>query len=131
MDAPRRVTRPAMLAAVVAAGCGPTFRGVPLGPHEGAATPVEVDSAPPPAKIEAQAPRSDSRCAWLDGRWEWRASAWRWTAGSWVAPREGCHFALPEALWVPSAGRGQLFYLPGRWYRDGGGPLSCEPDACR
>ena len=138
MDAARRLSRsaPRLLAAtatvgaVAAVACGSDLRTVPLGPHLGATPPVEVATAPPPAKVDNVRPRRSSRCAWLDGRWEWVTSGWEWTPGSWVVPRDGCHFAPPEALWVPSAGRGQLFYLPGRWYRDGAGSLSCEPAAC-
>lgn len=66
-----------------------------------------------------------SPCEWLDGVWEYTGATWEWTAGGWVVPPPACHFAVPEAIWVPATGGGLLFYLPGRWYRDDGRAAAC------
>jgi hypothetical protein len=71
-------------------------------------------------KVETISRDPGQPCAWLDGRWEWADQNWEWTPGMWVIPPKACHFAPPETVWVPSAGRGLLFYLAGRWYPDSG-----------
>lgn len=128
--------RPWGLAAglVAIVSCGSGVRLVPTGPHSGSqAAPLTVDNPPPPAKIEKIPAAPDPDCAWLDGRWEPGAGVWEWTPGRWVrleGAAQQCHFATPEALWVPTAGKGLLFYLPGRWYRQDG--TTCgEPPPCR
>lgn len=111
--------------------CGSSLRLAPLGGHPAtAAPPVVVDSPPPSAKIESIPADPGSGCAWLDGHWEWASETWEWTPGAWVAVEDGCHFAEPEAVWVPSAGRGLLFYLPGEWYRDRDGAKCKAPRVC-
>jgi hypothetical protein len=101
------------------AACGGGLRTVPFGPRgNGGAPPTLVETPPPPPKVEQIPTDPGSRCAWLDGRWEWVDQTWAWTPGVWVSLPAGCHYATPQALWVPATGRGLLFYLPGRWYRD-------------
>jgi hypothetical protein len=113
-------------------GCGSGLRMAPVGGHPAnAAPPVVVDSPPPSAKIEKVPADPGHGCAWLDGYWEWTSDTWVWTPGAWVLAEEGCHFALPEAVWVPSAGRGLLFYLSGQWYRDRDGAKCRAPRVCR
>ncbi|HVW25077.1 MAG TPA: hypothetical protein VHC69_06875 [Polyangiaceae bacterium] len=120
----------AALAALLSA-CGGGLRTVPFGPRgSGGAPPFIVESAPPPPKVEKIPADPGKSCAWLDGRWEWVDQTWSWTPGAWVFVHPGCHYATPQALWVPASGRGLLFYLPGRWYRDSDGSACGEPLTC-
>ena len=103
----------------------------PVGGHPAnASPPIVVDSPPPSAKIEHVPDDPGAPCAWLDGHWEWAGETWDWTPGAWVVAEGGCHFALPEAIWVPAPGRGLLFYLQGQWYRDRDGARCKEPRVC-
>lgn len=128
----RREWVAACAALLGAVSCGSSLRKVPLGPHAvTAAPPIVVDSPPPPAKVETVPRDPGAPCRWLDGRWEWSEDTWVWSPGAWVVPREQCHFAMPEARWVPAvSGRGLLFYFPGRWYRDSGDAACEQPRAC-
>jgi hypothetical protein len=120
-----------MVVCALAAGCGSGLRMAPVGPHETSGPPpIVIDAPPPPAKVESVPPDPGGSCAWLDGHWEWGDGAWEWTAGQWLVPPARCHFATPEALWVPATGRGLLFYLRGRWYPDSPGPACVEPRPC-
>ncbi len=120
---------------LVVVGCGSTLRLVPTGPHsEKDVPPVVVGSPPPPARVETIGADPGRACAWLDGRWEWVDQTWQWVPGGWVVPPADCYFAPPEARWVPAAGVGLLFYLPGRWYPKIGNAAceaakACEPAA--
>ncbi|HEX4341406.1 MAG TPA: hypothetical protein VH062_36105 [Polyangiaceae bacterium] len=118
--------------ALALAACGGSLRTVPFGPRgsDGKA-PIVVETPPPPAKVERIPDAPGSGCAWLDGRWEWVDQAWAWTPGAWVTVPAACHYATPQALWVPAAGRGLLFYLPGRWYSDVDGTGCGGPHACQ
>jgi hypothetical protein len=126
----RRLPAAAGAFAALVVACGTSLRTVPIGPHlQSGPPPIIVDTPPPPARIERIPDDPGGDCAWLDGLWDWTGQTWEWTAGRWVVPPAGCHFALPASAWVPTTGRGQLFYTRGRWYRDGGG--SCpEPRPC-
>jgi hypothetical protein len=133
---------PAVGAAVLAAftgvltgsaGCGSSLRTVPFGPRantSGAQGLVAVEVAPPPSKVETIPVDPGAPCAGLDGRWEWATRNWEWTAGDWVVPPDGCHFAPPETVWVATAGRGQLFYMPGRWYPKDSAGKCLEARSC-
>jgi hypothetical protein len=117
----RRTTgaRAALFTGVALAACASGLRTAPLGPRgANGPPPVLVDSSPPLPKIEHVPPDPGKPCVWLDGRWEWVDQSWSWTPGGWVSGPSGCHYAMPEALWVPAQGRGLLYYLPGRWYHD-------------
>lgn len=106
--------------------CGASVRTVPVGAHSASAAPPIVVNEPPPLnKVETVSKDPGKPCAWLDGRWERADNGWEWTPGMWLLPPKGCHFAPPETIWVPSADRGLLFYLAGRWYPDSGGS-ACE-----
>lgn len=115
------------LALAAGIACSSSLRTVPLGPHLAAGAPTVVEFEPPPAKVEMITEDPGAPCRWLDGRWEWVGRSWRWTSGRWVIPPEQCYFAPPLALWVPSTGTGELFYRPGRWYRDDGQGV-CEEE---
>jgi len=123
-----------MLAGVLAGplGCGSSLRTVPVGARSntGGQDLVELEAAPPPAKVESIPVDPGAPCAWLDGRWEWATNGWEWTPGDWVIPPEGCHFAPPETVWVATAGRGQLFYMPGRWYPKDSAGKCLEARSC-
>lgn len=118
---------------LVAVSCGGGLRTVPLGPHSSRATTyVVVQSEPPPAKVENIPEIFDKECLWLDGRWEWAGNTWEWRPGEWIrlaGKLEECHYAIPEALWVPASGKALLFYLPGRWYRQDG-TACADPPPC-
>jgi hypothetical protein len=117
--------------ALAVSACGGGLRTVPFGTRgTGSAPPTVVETAPPSPKVEQIPKDPGAPCAWLDGRWEWVDQAWAWTPGGWVFVPAGCHYASPQALWVPATGRGLLFYLPGRWYRDADGSACGEPQAC-
>lgn len=127
----RSLVRHSPAACVLVVACGGSLRTVPFGARGSAGPPpTVVDNAPPPPKIEHVPPDPGTPCEWLDGRWERVDQAWTWTPGAWVLSPDGCHYAPPEALWVPAAGRGLLFYLPGRWYRDKDGTACTEARAC-
>jgi len=123
----------ATLAALAVVACGGGLRTVPTGPHSSGGTAyVVVQSKPPPAKVENIPEIFDDACLWLDGRWEWASGTWEWRPGEWVrlpGPFAECHYAVPESLWVPAAGKALLFYLPGRWYRQDGAPCG-DPPPC-
>jgi hypothetical protein len=111
--------------------CGSSLRTVTVGTRGSAGPPpAVVDSAPPPPKVEIVPADPGKPCEWLDGRWEWADETWVWTPGTWVSSPPGCHYAPPQALWVPAAGRGLLFYLAGRWYRDTDGTTCTDAVAC-
>jgi hypothetical protein len=131
----RRASQWATIAVVGVAGCGASLRLVPVGPHATDAATIVVSTPPPPAKVETVTTDPGAPCAWQDGRWDWVDQTWEWVPGGWVVPPDSCHYAYPEAVWVPAvaaAGKGVLFYLPGRWYRESGtapctAPKSCNP----
>ena len=119
--------RTALAGTALTIACGASVRTAPVGPHSATAVPpVVVDLPPPVNKVETIPNDPGTPCAWLDGRWEWVDRTWAWTPGTWLVPPHGCHFATPETVWVPSADRGLLFYLAGRWYPDSG-TTACEP----
>ena len=90
---------------------------------------VEVDLAPPPARVElipAQ-PRADAvkGAVWLDGEWSWRGRKWAWRSGRWVVPPPGAAYSP----WTTVRGtKGEFFYAPGTW-RDAKGIAVADPVA--
>ncbi len=119
---------------LLASSCGGGLPQVPRGPHllQGGVEPVAVDSEPPPAEIEqlssAEPPRDD--CYWADGRWSWEDNRWQWQSGGWVKVPDGCYYADPLLVWVPSVSGGVLFYTRGQWYREDGQGTCEAPPTC-
>ena len=114
-------------------GCGSGLPQVPRGQHPltAGATPIAVDSVPPPARIEelsSDPPGSD--CVWADGRWSWEDNRWVWQPGSWVVEPDACYYADSLIVWVPSVSGGVLFYTPGQWYQEGGQGVCPAPAPC-
>lgn len=112
-------------------GCGSELRRAQLGSHPvSGSEPDIVDFPPPPAEVEDVPPDPGPPCVWVDGRWEYVGRRWEWQAGAWVNPSAACFYAPPVMVWLPSDGAGELYYLQGRWYTEGGEPCG-EPKACR
>jgi hypothetical protein len=129
----RAVAVPFLAALSSCGSCGPSLRAVPFGPPANVASGsnlVLIEDAPPPAKVEEIPFDPGGGCAWLDGRWEWSVRNWEWIPGDWVLPPEACHFSPPETVWVATTGKGQLFYLPGRWYPDESGGKCAAARSC-
>lgn len=113
--------------------CALPVRLVPRTQHPltGGPSPVAVDTAPPPAEVEAVSPAPAPDCAWLDGQWNWVEHGWEWAPGGWVQLEPGCAYAPPLAVWVPSVeGGGVLFYTHGQWYRENSGAACPPPSPC-
>ena len=43
------------------------------------------NAAPPPIRVETQAPRAGF--VWISGRWDWKAGQWAWVDGHWERER--------------------------------------------
>lgn len=116
------------------AGCGGGLVKVPRGQHplDSGATPVVVDVAPPPARIDTIANERppEAGCAWADGRWQWTDNRWVWQPGSWVRVPDGCYYADSLIVWVPSIQGGALFYTSGQWYSKNEGKPCRTPASC-
>ncbi|HMJ10372.1 MAG TPA: YXWGXW repeat-containing protein [Polyangiaceae bacterium] len=76
------------------------------------ADPMVVAYPPPPAQVEHLGVSREAPCTWVDGSWEWVGRRWQWTPGTWVVPPAGCSRAGPITVWLPSEGRGVLYYRP-------------------
>jgi hypothetical protein len=110
--------------AALVTACGSPVVHPPVTPQPSAAL-VEVDSPPPPARVETVPPRPSGVAVWIDGEWIWRRARWAWLEGRWVAPPSGGAFAP----WVFVRGSdGRLWYAPGTW-RDSQGAALPAPAA--
>lgn len=76
------------------------------------AEPIVADYPPPPAQVEMVGVRRAAPCQWIDGSWEWIGRRWQWKPGAWVIPPADCVRAAPIMIWLPSQGRGALYYRP-------------------
>jgi hypothetical protein len=117
----RRIAKPlraSLLAAAMLLGCGSSLRTVPTGPHPstGGGERIIVDYPPPPAQLDRIESDPGSPCRWQDGHWIWQGRRWSWQAGSWVVPPQNCYYAPAVMVWVPSLDKGELYYMPPRWY---------------
>ena len=123
-----RLVVAASLAFGLLVNCGSELPRPRLGPHKSwSGTPAVVEFPPPPARVERVPPQPRPACVWIDGQWQWSGRHWEWLAGAWVKPPEGCYYAEPLTVWVPSAGKGELFFMPGRWYADAEGAPCASP----
>lgn len=73
---------------------------------------VDIDRAPPPARVEV-VPAARAGYIWAPGYWDWRGHRHVWVNGSWVRERRGYHWA-PHG-WVEREGR--WHFNRGRWER--------------
>jgi hypothetical protein len=103
-------------------GCHGSVPLVPVGPPPSAPIPgLEVDTFPPPAKVEVIPLRRQSECYWQDGYWDARprlfgSSEWNWRPGSWVLVPKGCYYAPPRTEVERSSTRHRLLYTRGAYY---------------
>lgn len=77
-----------------------------------AAVNIDIDVAPPPARVEV-VPPARAGYVWVPGYWEWRGHRHFWVAGYWIPERRGFH-------WVPAhwVARGPHWHFePGHWAR--------------
>ena len=88
---------------------------------------VQVDTPPPPARVEVLPLRPTRKAVWLDGEWTWRRGRWAWVPGRWVDPPGSASFSL----WVFVRGPdGALWYAPGVWHDASGAAVAApEPEA--
>ena len=105
----------------------------PAGPHPpyGAQAPdalVQVERAPPPARVEVLPPKPAPNAVWVDGEWTWRRGRWAWLVGRWVVPPAGAVLA-PWAFVRGADGR--LWYAPGVWRDAAGHPVEPPPALAR
>jgi hypothetical protein len=125
----------AFLLGLVLVACGSSLRTPTLVPHpkKAGVLAIIVDYPPPPAQVEMVIEHPDSRCVWIDGHWDWTARRWQWFPGGWVVPPDGCDYAPPIMIWVPSEEQGELYYMRPRWYPENAKELELQQAlaACR
>jgi hypothetical protein len=85
---------------------------------------TQVDTGPPPGRIETIPPRPAGADAWVDGEWVLRHGRWYWLLGRWVKTPSGARYAP----WVlVRASDGTAFYAPGVWRNATGQVLEPPP----
>src|SRR5437867_3748601 len=91
------------------ASCAPRPYGPPIVSGE-----VVVETAPPPAQVEAVPVAPYQGAVWIEGRWHWNGVRYVWVRGYYERPRPGW-------VWVPHrwyrGPRGHWHYVPGHWRR--------------
>ena len=109
----RALATTALLAfSALALGCGSSLPHPTFAPQAPGSL-VEVDQAPPPARVEIVPTRPSAATVWVDGEWIWRRGRWAWLTGRWVAPPSGAVFRP----WVVVRGAdGRLWSAPGTWH---------------
>lgn len=118
---PSRLCGVAVLALVA---CG---SGVPT-PHyvaQPAAALVQVQNAPPPARVETVPAQPERGAVWLDGEWALQGRKWAWRRGRWVMPPAGASYS-PWTMTYD--GNGAVWFASGAW-RNVRGEAVVEPDA--
>jgi hypothetical protein len=107
----------------LAIGCGSSLPHPTFAPQAPGSL-VQVDQAPPPARVEIVPARPTELATWVDGEWIWRRGRWAWLTGRWVSPPPGAVFAA----WVFVRGAdGRLWSAPGMWRDASGAPLDLKP----
>ena len=94
--------RKALFASLIAASA----LGAPAASQ--ARTYVDVDIAPPPARVET-APPPRAGYVWIPGAWDYNGHKHVWVKGHWVRERHGHHWV--EDRWVQNGHR---------WHHDRG-----------
>src|SRR5580704_4726296 len=74
---------------------------------------VQVDTPPPPGRVEILPARPNLTAVWLDGEWTWRRGRWAWMPGRWVNSPSGFTFSPWVFVRAPDGG---LWYAPGAWH---------------
>ena len=107
----------------LAIGCGSSLPHPTFAPQPPSAL-VEVDQAPPPARVEIVPARPSALAVWVDGEWIWRRGRWAWLTGRWVTPPPGARFCA----WVFVRGTdGRLWSAPGTWRDASGAVVDLKP----
>jgi hypothetical protein len=81
-------------------------------PAAGANVIVEIEVAPPPARVEVVPPQRTGY-VWAPGYWRWEGRRHVWIPGRWIKERPGHHWIADR--WVNKNGR--YYFEPGRWER--------------
>jgi hypothetical protein len=111
-----------VLLGALAIGCGSSLPHPTFTPQPTTAL-VQVDQAPPPARVELVPPRPVALAVWVDGEWIWRRGRWAWLTGRWVTPPAGAKFSA----WVFVRGAdGRLWSAPGTWLDANGAPIEVK-----
>jgi hypothetical protein len=112
--------------------CAGGLQEIPRGEHPiTGATPVAVDTPPPPARAETVPAKPKPDCLWVEGHWSRKGSNWAWSPGRWVRLTEPCYYAESLAIWIPTSdGHGALFYTPGEWYKRVDNSLCASLELC-
>lgn len=86
---------------------------------------TQIDTGPPPGRVELIPARPSGADAWVDGEWVRRHGRWYWLVGRWVK-------APPQARFSPwvlvRSSDGTPFYAPSVW-KDGKGVVIAPPPA--
>jgi len=81
---------------------------------------TQVETAPPPGRVEEIPARPDGADTWVDGEWIHRHGRWYWLLGRWVK-------APPAATYRPwalvRASDGTPFYAASDWVDEQGNPV--------
>jgi hypothetical protein len=86
---------------------------------------VQVQTAPPPARVETVPARPQRGAVWLDGEWAWQGRKWAWRRGRWVMPPAGASYSP----WTMTRDQnGGVWFAAGAW-RSAHGEDVTEPDA--
>lgn len=122
------VARPIVIVSLTVAfastGCAhsvpePAYSAQPNGAFE------EVDSAPPPARVEMVPKRpADRGAVWIDGEWNWTGRRWAWQYGRWVVPPPGATYSQWATV---RRSDGVLLFAPGKFRNEKGRELPSPP----
>jgi YXWGXW repeat-containing protein len=85
------------------------------------ACPDFPDQAPPPVRIENNAPRPDR--VWLPGRWQWKDCEYQWLPGALSRPNPGHHYVAGQWLLRD----GHYVWTNGEWIADAAPPPPPPP----
>jgi WXXGXW repeat (2 copies) len=78
----------------------------------GAATGIDADTAPPPARDE-RAPAPRDGYVWASGYWDWNGRAYSWVSGHFIFERRGAHWVADR--WEQAGSHWQR--VAGHWER--------------
>jgi hypothetical protein len=104
---------------LVLAGCG----GGPPHPamsSQAMSALTQVDTGPPPGRVETLPPRPAGADVWIDGEWLHRHGRWYWLLGRWTKAPAGATY---RPWVVVRSVDGTAFYAPGVWVDKDGRPI--------
>jgi len=97
----------------------PTYSSQPVSAFE------EVQSAPPPARVELVPERpKNPNAVWIDGEWDWTGARWAWQHGRWVVPPPGATYSKWAIL---RRSDGVLLFASGVFRDRRGSPIPSPP----